>query len=1091
MWIVRYALDRAYTIAVLAVLLVLAGTMSLRKMSTDILPSVDIPTVNLVWTYAGLSAQEMAGKITSFAEIATLNNVDDVLEVRSETTDGIGIVKIQFQPYVDIAVALSQVSSVSQTILRRMPPGTTPPLVVRSSQSSQPILNLVVGSDTLDNAALYDYARLNLRSQIQGIPGIRMTLPYGGAPRQVMVDLDPAALQRHGITPAEVGAALAAQNLTLPSGALREGSRELKVLINASPERATDFAALPLRAVGDRVLTLGEVASVRDGAAVQTQVARLNGANAVMVSVIKLGNASTVDIIRQVQERLPGVRAAAPPGMTIEPVFDQSVFVQAAVNTVLFEAVLVGTLVATVVLLFVGSLRSTGIVLVSIPLALLASVAGLSLTGQTLNLMTLGGLALAIGILVDNALVEIENINRRVATGEGVRSAVLGSAREVVFPEFVSTLCICIVFLPIFLLSGLPAFVFQPMALAVVFAMVASFLLSRTLVPMLAHLLLPGELARRAARGPSATERLHHGVETRLDRLRDRYTSRLGGLMARPTLAAGVAAAVVLGSATVAAGVTLVQLEREFFPRTDAGLVRAYLRAPTGLRLDETARLFADVQRSVREALPPGAVASVVEVIGPPDPVNQAWVDSTVIGSFDGEVFLQLARGGASPEVSVAEAEATLRRVLAERYPQVRLLLRPADTTALTLAGASPSTVDVRVVGRDVPGNRAIAQSLMERLAASPGFEDTMLRQVRDAPAVLIEVDRVRALQLGVTQQQVANALLAALGSGGTVTPQFWSDPTNTSYPVQVIMPPLALGELDTLLNTPVRVAPGGEPILLRSLATVRTQNGPANITRVTLAPALNVLANVSTRDLGAVAERVDALVAELSPQLKPGNRIELQGQVDLMRRAYADLAAGLALAVLLVFLVQAANFQSWLLPLNAMAALPVALSGAALGLWVTGTPLSVPALMGMIMVIGVSTANSVLITSFARDRLMAGDTPLQAALAAAGTRLRPVLMTALAMIVGVLPMALGVGEGAEQNAPLGRAVVGGLTLGTFGTLVLVPLLFTFCARPRWRALQRQRGAEPASSAAPAAPAAPAAGLSSAAGVVPAANPAD
>lgn len=1062
MWIVRYALDRAYTIAVLAILLVLAGTMSLRKMSTDILPAVEIPTVNLVWTYAGLSAQEMAGKITSFAETATLNNVDDVLEVRSETSDGLAIVKIRFQPYVDLATALSQVSSVSQTILRRMPQGTTPPLVVRSSQSSQPIVNLVLGSDTLDNAALYDYARLTLRSQIQSIPGMRITLPYGGAPRQIMVDLDPAALQRHAITPAEVAQALAAQNLTLPAGVLREGSRELRVVLNASPERAADFESLPLRTAGDRVLTLGEIASVRDGGAVQTNVARLNGDNAVMVSIIKLGNASTVDILRQLQQRLPDVRAAAPAGMTIEPVFDQSVFVQAAIDTVVFEAVLVAALVATVVLLFVGSLRSTAIVLTSIPLALLASVAGLAATGQTLNLMTLGGLALAIGILVDNALVEIENINRRIALGEAVRPAVINSAREVVFPEFVSTLCICIVFLPMFLLTDVPAFVFKPMAMAVVFAMAASFLLSRTLVPMLANLLLPGELAARAARQqrgapPPANERLHHAVETRLDRLRDGYQARLRGLMARPALAAALAGGLVLGTAGVAGGVSLLALEREFFPRTDAGLVRAYLRAPTGLRLEDTARLFADVQRSVRNALPPGAVASVVEVIGAPDPVNQAWVDSTVIGSFDGEIFLQLTRPGST---SVAEAEAMLRRVVAEQFPQLKLLMRPADTTGLTLAGNSPSTLDLRIVGRDVPGNRAIAQGLLEKLDALPAVEDAMLRQVRDQPAVLIEVDRTRALQLGVTQQQVASALLAALGSGGTVAPQFWSDnATNTSYPVQMIMPPLALTELQTLLNTPVRIAAGGEPVLLRNVASVRQTTTPANITRVTLAPAANVLANVNTRDLGAVAQEVQALIDEARTQLKPGNRIELLGQVELMQRAYADLAGGLLLAVVLVFLVQAANFQSWLLPLNAMAALPVALAGSALGLWVTGTPLSVPAMMGMIMVIGVSTANSVLITSFARDRLLAGDTPVQAALAAAGTRLRPVLMTALAMIVGVLPMALGLGEGSEQNAPLGRAVVGGLTLGLLGTLVLVPLLFTFCAQPRWRALQRQAAA--------------------------------
>ncbi|MBL0719814.1 efflux RND transporter permease subunit [Piscinibacter sp. Jin2] len=1058
MWIVRYALDRAYTIAVMALLIVLAGVLSARKMSTDILPSVDIPSVNLIWTYPGLSAAEMAGKLTSFSEIAVLNNVDDVLEVRSETTDGIAVVKIDFQPQADIAVALSQVTSVSQTILRRMPPGTTPPLVVRASQSSQPILNLVLGSATLDDAALYDYARLALRSQIQNIPGVRMTLPYGGAARQVMLDLDPAALQRHGLSAADVGAALGAQNLTLPAGALREGERELKISLNASPERAGDFADLPIKRIGERLIRLGEVASVRDGPAVQTNLARLNGDNAVMVSILKLGNASTVDIVRQIRERLPEIRAAAPPGMTIEPVFDQSVFVQAAVDTVAFEGVLVGSLVAAVVLIFIGSLRSTAIVLTSIPLALLASVAGLAATGQTFNLMTLGGLALAIGILVDNALVEIENTNRHIALGETVREAVLKSAKEVVFPEFVSTLCICIVFLPIFLLTGVPAYVFKPMALAVVFAMAASFLLSRTLVPMLAHVLLPGELARRQRKGLNLSERLHHHVEHGLDALRDRYVARLSGAMQR--LGPGLVA-VILGVATLLAlgGYAASQLQREFFPRTDAGLIRVYLRAPTGLRLEETARLFADVQRAIRAELPPGELASVVEVIGAPDAINQAWVDSTVVGSFDGELYLQLKPG---PRTPVVETEARLRRLLAERFPHVLVLMRPADTTGLTLAGASPSALDLRIVGRDGPGNRAAARQLAEDLKALDGVEDVALRQVPDLPQIHLEIDRARALQYGITQQQVANAVLAALGSGNTVAPQFWSDTaTGTSYPVQLIIPPLAIDSVETLLNTPLRLADNGEPILLRAVATATPRTVPANVSRVTLAPALNVLGNVSTRDLGGVADAVAPHLAEAQAQLKPGNRIEMRGQVQLMQQAYRDLAGGLALAVLLVFLIQAANFQSWLLPLNAMAALPVALAGAAAGLWLTATPLSVPALMGMIMVIGVSTANSVLITSFARDRLDAGDTPRDAALAAAGARLRPVLMTALAMIVGVLPMALGHGEGGEQNAPLGRAVVGGLIFGTFGSLVLVPLLFSRCAMPRWRALQR-RGLRPA-----------------------------
>ena len=1039
MWIVRYALSRPYSIGVLAILLVLIGTLSARRMSTDILPSVDIPSVTVIWTYNGLNAREMAGKVTSFSEIAVLNNVDDVLEVRSETTDGVAIVKVDFQPYVDVGLAMSQVTAVSQTILRRLPPGTTPPLVVRSSQSSLPVLNLVMSSDTLEDSALYDYARLQLRSQIQTIPGIRLTLPYGGAPRQVMVELDPAALATHGLTASDITAAIAAQNLTLPAGPIREGRREFKVALNASPVAVADFIELPIRQVDGRVIKLGDVASVRDGPAVQTNLARLNGVSAVQVSLLKLGGASTVDIVDQVLARLPEIRAAAPPGMRIEPLFDQSVFVRAAVKSVAYEGLLVGLLVATVVLVFIGSLRSTLVVLTSIPLALMGSVAGLYATGQTFNLMTLGGLALAIGILVDNALVEIENSNRRIALGEPVREAIVNSAGEVVFPEFVSTLCVCIVFLPIFLLTGVPAYVFKPMALAVVFAMIGSFLLSRTLVPCLAYLLIPGELARRERSGPNVVERLHHRVEHGLDRVRDGYLGALERLARWPWLMTVVVLGVIAGG--VATGWSL---QRGFFPSTDAGLMRLHVRAPTDTRIEETARVLSDVQLAIRAVIPAEQIDVIAEVIGQPDAINLGWVDSTAAGGFDGEIYVQLKPGHAPTSGFQAE----LRRRLAKDFPKLIVFFRPADTTALTLAGASPTDIDLRIVGRDVAGNREAASSLMSTLKKTAGVEDVTLRQLFDLPQMAIEVDRVRALQLGLTQQQVSSAVLSVLGSAGTVAQSFWSDPANGStYSVQVIATPLSLDRIETLMNTPVKLGPNGQMITLRSVATVTPRLTPASVSRVTLAPSLNVLANLSTADVGGVLRAIEPKLAELRSSLKPGNRIELHGQGQTMTQAYDELARGLLLAIVLVFLVQAVNFQSWLLPLNAMAALPVALTGAALGLKLTGTPLSVPALMGMIMVVGVSTANSVLITSFARDRLAEEASARDAAMAAARTRFRPVVMTATAMILGVLPMALGSGEGGEQNAPLGRAVVGGLLLGTVASLVLVPLLFSRLAR--------------------------------------------
>jgi multidrug efflux pump subunit AcrB len=1033
MWLVRYALDHRYTVAVLAILLLLFGTLALQRASTDILPAVEIPSVNVVWIYNGLNAREMASKITSFSEIAILNNVDDLREVRSDTLNGNAVIRVEFQPYVDVDLAISQITSVSQTILRRMPPGTQPPVIVRYSQSSVPILQLVLASDAMSGSALFDYARLQLRSQIQTIPGIRMTLPYGGASRQIMVDLDPRALEAYGLSPADVARAVSAQNLTLPSGVVREGQRELQVAVNASPVEVAAFDQLPVREVDGRVIHLRDVASVRDGTSVQTNIARLNGESSVTVSIIKLGGASTVAIVSQVMERLSEIRASAPPGMRIEPIFDQSVFVRAAIGSVLTEAVIVALLVATVVLTFLASWRSTLIVLTSIPLALLASIIGLHVSGHTFNLMTLGGLALAIGILVDNALVEIENINRNLDAGLPLREAILAGARQVFFPELVSTLAICIVFTPIFLLTGVAAYVFRPLALAVVFAMAASFLLSRTLVPTLASMLLTGEAL---ARGRGARADRDAGA---FQRLRRAYAALLNGLVARKAAVAAIAGTLVGVGAYIAA-----HLGQDFFPVTDAGLMKLYLRAPSGTRLEETARLFADIQREVRALVPPEELLFIAENIGQPEPVNLAWVSSAASGSFDGEVQIQLTPEHAPSAVYMR----AIREMLRERFPAVRAYFRPADATGQTLAGSAPAALDVRIVGRDLPGNLAIARTLERRLGEVPGLADVTLRQVLDLPEYFIEVDRVRALQLGITQQEASNAVLGALGSTATVSPSFWADVrTGTSYAVQVHTPPAHLDSVEDLLNLPVRASASGTPILLRAVATVSKRQAPASVSRVTLAPSLNVLANVQDRDLGGAYHAVAAILGELRPQLKPGNRIEVTGQAEAMHAAYDDLAGGLALAAVLVFLVMVVKFQSWALPLVAMSGLPLALSGAATGLWLTGTNLSVPALMGMIMVVGVSTANSVLVTSFARDRLAAGDEPAVAAVTAAATRLRPVLMTALAMVVGILPMALGFGEGGEQNAPLGRAVVGGLVTGTAATLLLVPLAFAAAAR--------------------------------------------
>lgn len=1053
MWIVLFALRYKYTIGVFGILILLFGVISARKMSTDILPRVESPEITIVWTYAGLNAREMALKITSFSEIATMNNVDDLLEVRSETSNGVALVKLKFQPYVDINTALAQATSVSQTIVRRMPSGTTPPLIVRTSPSSVPIVQLVVSSESMTGGQLFDYARLALRASLQSVPGMRISLPYGGASRQVMVDLDPQALNAFDLSAAEVGAAVSRQNLTLPSGTLREGGRELPVELNASPESIQEFLDIPIRSPEGRTLLLRDVANVRDGEAVSTNIARLNGRNAVMISILKLGNASTVDIIDGIMQRLPEIRAAAPPGMSIEPIFDQSVFVRAAVKGVNYEILLVGGLVALVVLLFLGSWRSTMIVLTSIPLALLCSVIGLKLAGATFNLMTLGGLALAIGILVDNALVEIENTKRQIALGKPVRQAIIDGAREVAFPEFVSTLSICIVFLPIFLLSGTSSYVFRPLALAVVFAMSASYLLARTLVPTLASIFLPAEAAAEMAREGKPRRGLamaHHGIESLMDRLGCVQSRILGFLMPRKWLILlPVAGAVALG------GVAAWKSGREFFPRTDAGLIRLFVRVPSGIRIDDTARVMADIQREIRAIIPPEELQFVVENIGAPSSVNQAWVETTSVSSSDGEVLVQLHGEHAPSE----QYETRIRTMLAEKFPKIQAFFRPADATSQTLASGAPTTFEVRFMGRDAPGNLALAKSLREDLTKVRGAVDVTLREVLDQPGYVIRVDRARAATFGITQQDAASAMLAALGSGGSVSPNYWADPvTGSSYDVQVIAPPSRLDHIEDLLNLPIRPSVGATaPVPLRSFATVVEKPSPASVSRTTLQPTFTVVANASGRDLGSLTNEISGMLGALRAKQKPGNRIELTGQAALMKSAYSELIGGLGLAAVLVFLVMVVNFQSWTLPFVAVSGLPVAVAGALMGLWLTGTPLSVPALMGIIMVVGVSTANSVLVSSFARDRFDQGETATAAAMEAATTRLRPVIMTALAMILGVIPMALGHAEGGEQNAPLGRAVIGGLVFGTMASLFVVPVVFA-AVRARFHPKPRDTG---------------------------------
>ncbi len=1062
MWIVQYALNRRYTIGVLAILILLFGILSARRMPTDILPEVGIPSINLVWTYNGLSAADVAAKITTFSEAAILNTVDDLKEVRSETINGASIIRIDFQPNVSLDRALGQITAVSQTILRRMPPGTSPPLVVRNNVSSTPVLQLVLSSDSLTEAQLYDYARLQLRSQIQTIPGIRMTLPYGGAARQVMVDLNPAALQTYGLTPSDITNALERGSPTLPSGSIREGARELQISLDASPASVQEFLDLPVATRNGIVLYVRDVASVRDGGALQTNVARMDGSSAVSVALIKLGGASAVEIVRAVRERLPEIEASAPPGMRIAPIFDQSVFVDNAIGSIQHEAVLVGLLVALVVLVFIGSWRSSVIVLSAIPLALLASVAMLDLLGYTFNVMTLGGLALAIGILVDNAVVDVENTNRNIALGKDVRTAILDSAREVVFPEFVSTVSICIVLTPILLMTGLSAWVFTPLALAVIFAMIASFLLSRTLIPVLCYLLLPADIRSRG--NPRwAPEKLllaiNHKVEHTLESLRERHHALLvrlghhGGVLAMAALlvvAVGVGAGALLG--------------REYFPQVDAGQLRLQVRMPSGTRLEQTTQRLTEIQREIRRIVPAEELQTVYEQIGVPDAINLSLVDSAVVGSFEAELMLQLR----SPHAPTRDYLAQIRQRMAEKFPDVKVFERPPDATSRTLAGSAAAAFEVRLIGRDVAGNLALAREVESRLRQEPGAVDVALRQILDLPEYRVHIDRTRAAQLGLDAQQASRAVLSVLGTSGTVTPVYWTDTVNAiAYTVQVQAPPAGLPDAETLLNMPLRIGGEGQAVLLRNIATVTPRNVPASIARTTLAPTVSVLANVQGTDLGSVYSRLTAITTDVQARMKPGNRIEITGQAGEMQSAYGELAGGLLMSAVLVFLVLVINFQSWIQPLVAMSGLPVAIAGAAIGLFVTGTPLSVPALMGLMMVIGVSTANSVLVTSFARGLIADGHDPELAAYESAAVRLRPVLMTASAMVLGIIPMAIGLGDGGEQNAPLGRAVIGGLLFGTPATLVLVPSILAVLGRRQKRRAEAARAIDTSAVSSP------------------------
>jgi len=1058
MWIVRLALRRPYTFVVMGLTIVLLGVFAIVTTPTDIFPEIDIPVVSVIWNYEGLSTEEMASRITTFSEYTISSAVSDVRSIESQTYPGVSVIKIYFQPNVNVEAALAQVTAVSQTILRRMPPGAVPPFILQYNASSVPIIQLALGSKTLSEAQLYDYGIYRIRQQVAPIQGITLPLPYGGKPRQVMVDLDPQALLAKSISAADVNAAMNLQNLTLPSGSVKLGPREYRVALNSSPDALAELNELPVKVVNGATVYLRDVAHVRDGFAVQTNMVRQDGRRSALLTVIKKGGASTLTIVKQLKNLLPTIRAAAPPGLEVKELFDQSLFVRAAITGVLTEGAIAACLTGVMILLFLGSWRSTLVVVTSIPLSILTSLAVLSAIGQTLNVMTLGGLALAVGILVDDATVEIENIHRNLGLGKRLVQAILDGAQQIATPAFVSTLSICIVFVPVVFLTGPARYLFTPLAMAVVFAMLASYLLSRTIVPTLVRYLLPAEIQGHAddgaARGLFA--RVHEAFQGRFERLRLAYVQALENALARRGRVFGAFLVVVVSGLAL-----LPFVGRDFFPEVDTGQFRLHVRAPAGTRIEETELVFASVEAAIRRLIPKDEIELVIDNIGQPQPINLAFTDSVTLGPSDGEILVSLNPDRHQP---TARWMKTLRETLPREFPGVTFFFQPADMVGQILNFGLPAPIDVQITGYNRAATHEVALEMAARMARVPGAVDVHLHQVVNAPSLLVNVDRSRAAQLGLTQRDVANSVLVSLSSSAVVTPNYWSDPrTGINYLVAVQTPQSRVDSVNTLMNTAVTSGTPGPLQLLSNLASLERREVPAVISHSNVQPVFDVYANVQERDLGSVAAAVQRIAAELRPKLPPGHTIAVRGQVESMNSAFVRLGLGLIFAVALVYLLMVVNFQSWLDPFIIITALPAGFCGIVWMLFVTHTTFSVPALMGAIMSVGVATANSILMVTFANDQMLEGHDSRSAALAAGATRLRPVLMTALAMIIGMLPMSLGLGEGGEQNAPLGRAVIGGLAVATFATLFLVPLVYSVLRR---RAPRRDFLGDPAATAA-------------------------
>ena len=1044
MWIVHLALRRPYTFVVFSVLVLILGALASIVTPKDIFPAIDIPVVSVVWTYSGLPPDDMEKRVVTVCERAMTTTVNDIEHIESESYAGVAVIRVYFQPNVKVELALSQITAIVQTILRVLPPGIFPPNILKYDASSVPILQLGLSGEGLTEQDLYDLGTNFIRTRLATVQGASVPLPWGGKSRQIMVDIDANALYAKHLSGLDVSNALNAQSLLLPAGTARIGETEYLVKTNSSPTTIAEMNDLPIRASNGALVYMKDIGQIRNGFAVQTNVVRENGKRSALLTVLKNGKASTLNIVNAVKAALPQVKAGLPPALRITPLFDQSIFVRGSINEVLREASIAAFLTALMILLFLGSWRSTLIVCISIPLSILTSICILAALGETINVMTLGGLALAVGILVDDATVEIENTHRNLAEpGKSLVHAILDSASQVAAPALVSTLSICIVFLPVVLLTGAAKYLFTPLAMAVVFAMMASYFLSRTLVPTMMHYLLPAEIPlyqhKEGQEEPKEAKnwiwRVHQRFEHQFEKGRERYKGALEWSLHHRALVLVIFGIFVAGSSLLT-----LAIGRDFFPYVDSGQMKLHVLPPEGTRIEQSEIIFAAVEAEIRKVVSENRIDMILDNIGLPNGgINLAFGSVATISNSDGDILIALKPG----KRETLELTRLLRTRLTQKFPQERFFFTPANITNQILNFGLPAPIDLQVVGRNPTANYKIAQSLMRKVSAIPGAVDVHIHQEVSYPTVEVDVDRQKAEQIGLQQRDVANSMLISLSGSGQTAPNQWLNPQNgVNYQVVVQSPQYRMDSFDALKRTPVTTPAGNNSQLLANLVTFKRDVSTIVVDHYNVQPTIDVYADVDRRDLGGVANEIHKIIKS-EKNLPSGTTIELRGEVTTMEQSFSRLLLGIAFAVIIVYLLMAVNFQSWMDPFIILMALPGAFSGILWMLYMTQTTFSVPSLMGSIMTIGVATANSILLVVFANDERATGKDQLEAALSAGYTRLRPVCMTALAMIIGMLPMALAFGEGGEQNAPLGRAVIGGLLVATVGTLFIVPIIYS------------------------------------------------